>query len=114
MGIAGFPDIFQSRMSELMVAFERIRAYMDDLLCITKASQNDYLHKLNLVLTRLWDMDILVNIHKLSFCAIEMEYLGYVLTRDGIKPHPKKVQAILMLPLPQNVKQLCRFQGMVQ
>jgi hypothetical protein len=51
---------------------------------------------------------------KSSFCAVETEYLGYVLSRDGIKPQPKKVQAILALTLPQNVKQLRRFLGMVQ
>jgi hypothetical protein len=32
MGIAGFPDIFQAKMSELMVALEFIRTYLDDLL----------------------------------------------------------------------------------
>ena len=55
-----------------------------------------------------------VNARKLSFCAVETEYLGYVLSRDGIKPQPKKVQAILALTLPQNIKQLRRFLGMVQ
>jgi hypothetical protein len=45
---------------------------------------------------------------------VETEYLGYVLSRDGIKPQPKKVQAILALTPPQNVKQLHRFLGMVQ
>eukprot|EP00804_Cyclotella_cryptica_P011423 CCRYP_016384-RA/>CCRYP_016384-RA protein AED:0.34 eAED:0.34 QI:0/0/0/1/0/0/2/0/232 len=45
---------------------------------------------------------------------METEYLGYVLSRDGIKPQPKKVQAILVLTPPQNVKQLRRFLGMVQ
>ena len=43
-----------------------------------------------------------------------MEYLGYVLTRDGIKPQEKKVQAILALQLPKGVKQLRAFLGMVQ
>eukprot|EP00804_Cyclotella_cryptica_P026398 CCRYP_008082-RA/>CCRYP_008082-RA protein AED:0.41 eAED:0.41 QI:0/0/0/0.5/0/0/2/0/123 len=43
-----------------------------------------------------------------------MQYLGYVLSRDGIKPQPKKVQAILALTPPQNVRQLRRFLGMVQ
>ena len=32
MGIAGSPDIFQAKMSELMVAFEFVRTYLDDLL----------------------------------------------------------------------------------
>jgi hypothetical protein len=45
---------------------------------------------------------------------VETEYLGYVLSRDGIKPQQKKVQAILALTLPQNVKRLCRFLGIVQ
>ncbi len=43
---------------------------------------------------------------KSSFCAHEIEYLGYILTRKGIKPQPKKVQAILALNLPNNVKEL--------
>jgi hypothetical protein len=48
------------------------------------------------------------------FCAHEIEYLGYILTREGIKPQPKKVQAVLMLSPPDNVKELRHFLGMVQ
>ncbi len=48
------------------------------------------------------------------FCALEIEYLGYVLTRDGIKPQSNKVQAILAIRLPTGVKQLRHFLGMVQ
>jgi hypothetical protein len=36
MGIAGSPDIFQGKMSELMESLEYVRAYFDDLLCISK------------------------------------------------------------------------------
>jgi hypothetical protein len=36
MGIAGSPDIFQGKMSELIDSFEYVRAYFDDLLCISK------------------------------------------------------------------------------
>ena len=45
---------------------------------------------------------------------IETEYLGYILTRDGIKPQVNKVQAILALNPPTNVKELRGFLGMVQ
>jgi hypothetical protein len=38
MGIAGFPDIFQGKMLELMKTLEYVRAYLDDLLCISKLS----------------------------------------------------------------------------
>ncbi len=46
-GIAGSPDIFQEKMSELIVALEFARAYLDDLLCITKASLDDHLENVN-------------------------------------------------------------------
>ncbi len=51
---------------------------------------------------------------KLTFCALEIEYLGYVITREGIKPQSNKVQAILAIQPPTNVKQLRHFLGMVQ
>ncbi len=55
-----------------------------------------------------------VNADKSIFCALEIEYLGYVLTKDGIKPQSNKVQAILAIQLPKGVKQLRHFLGMVQ
>jgi hypothetical protein len=55
-----------------------------------------------------------VNAAKSFFCTHKIEYLGYILTREGIKPQPKKVQAILVLNPPHNVKELRHFLGMVQ
>ena len=114
MGVAGSPDIFQAKMSELMAALEFVRTYLDDLLCITKGSLEDHLEKLRLVLTRLQDAGLKVNAEKSNFCAHETEYLGYILTRDGIKPQTNKVQAILALKPPTSVKELRTFLGMIQ
>ncbi len=66
------------------------------------------------VLTRLHDAGFKVNAAKSLFCAHEIEYLGYMLTRKGIKPQSKKGQAILALNLPNNVNELRHFLGMVQ
>ncbi len=49
----------------------------------------------------------------MTFCALEIEYLGYVLTRDGIKPQSNKVQAVLAIKQPTGVRQLRHFLGMV-
>jgi hypothetical protein len=65
-------------------------------------------------LTRLHDAGLKVNAAKSSFCAHEIEYLGCILTREGIKPQPMKVQAILALNLPNNVTELRHFLRMVQ
>jgi hypothetical protein len=74
----------------------------------------DHLDKLKMVLTRLREVGIQVNARKSAICAIEMEYLGYILTCTGIKPHPNKVTAILALTPPKNVKDLRKFLYMVQ
>ena len=71
MGIAGSPDIFQEKMSELMETLEYVRAYLDDLLCISKLSLEDHLDKLEVVLWRLRDAGLKVNAAKSTFCALD-------------------------------------------
>ncbi len=79
MAIEGCPDIFQGKMLELMESFEFVRAYLDDLLCISKLSLEDHLEKLEVVL-RLRDAGLKVNAAKSTFCTLEIEYRGYVLS----------------------------------
>ncbi len=90
-----------------------VRAYLDDLLCISRSSLEDHLKKLEEVLRRLRDAGLKVNAEKLTFCALEIEYLGYILSRDGIKPQSNKVQAILTIQPPKHVRELRHFLGMV-
>ncbi len=75
MGIACSPDIFQAKMSELMAALEFVRAYLDDLLCITKGNLDDHLSKLRTVFIRLRCAGLKIDVPKCSFCAIEMDIL---------------------------------------
>jgi hypothetical protein len=69
---------------------------------------------MEIVLSKLCDAGLKVNVAKSLFCAHEIEHLGYILTREGIKPQPKKVQAILALNPPNIVKELRHFLGIVQ
>ncbi len=114
MGFAGLADIFQAEMGNLMATLEYVRAYIEDLLVITKGSLDDHLDKLKQVFIWLLDAGLKINTTKSVFCVQETEYLGYILTRGGIKPQPKMVQAILALNPPNNIKELWWFLGMVQ
>ncbi len=93
---------------------------MDDLLIITKQTLDKHLQRMETVPTRLCDAGLKVNVakslfcaHEILFCAHEIEYLGCILTREGIEPQSKKVQALLVLNPPNNVKELKHFLGMV-
>ncbi len=55
-----------------------------------------------------------VSTEKSTFCALEVEYLGYILTRDDIKPQSNMAQAILVIQLPKKGEQLQHFLGMAQ
>jgi hypothetical protein len=68
-----------------MVALEFVRAYINDISCITKGSLDDHLMKLRHVLIRLQHAGLKVHAKKCLYCAIETGYLGYVLTRDDTK-----------------------------
>jgi hypothetical protein len=76
MGIAGSPDIFQGKMVELMESLEYVRAYLDDLLCLSKLSLEDHLEELDEVLMQLCNSGLKVNAAKLTFCALEIESWG--------------------------------------
>ena len=113
MGLCNSPDIFQERMSTLMADLEFVRVYIDDLLCITNGTWEDHLEKLEEVLKRVQKAGLKVNAKKSFFGRPELEYLGYWVTRQGIQPLKKKVEAMSQIAPPTNRKQLRRFLGMV-
>ncbi len=73
MGFTVSADIFQVEMGNLMAALEYVRAYIDNLLVITKSSHDDHLGKLEQVFIRLRNTELKINAAKSIFCAQETE-----------------------------------------
>ena len=113
MGLCNSPDIFQEKMSDLMAGLEFVRVYLDDILAITKGTFDDHLEKLEQLLNRVSAAGLKVNGKKSFFARSELEYLGYFITKEGIRPVEKKVEAIMNLAPPTTKKQLRRFIGLV-
>ena len=101
MGLCNSPDIFQEHMSELMHDLNFVRAYIDDVAILSSGSWTDHLEKLDTVLSRLSQAGLKVNGLKSFFGQTEVEYLGHILTQNGVKPQPKKVHAILQIAPPK-------------
>ena len=66
-----------------------------------------------MVLIKLQEARLKINANKSKFFALETEYLGYVLSREGIAPQ-KKIDLVITLNPPTTVKELRTFSGMVQ
>jgi hypothetical protein len=100
-------------MDEILGDLEYTRTYIDDILITSTGSFDEHMEQLNEVLTRLERAGFRANVRKCYFAEAELEYLGYWLTRNGIQPQPKKVEAILRLQPPKTKRQLRHFLGMV-
>jgi putative transposase len=113
MGIKNSPDIFQSIMNDIFHDLDYVQCYIDDILITSQSNFEDHLEKLQKVLSRLEQTGFRANLRKCAIAQHELEYLGYWLSRNGIQPQPKKVEAILRLSPPKNKRQLRHCLGMV-
>ena len=96
------PDIFQDQICQLFKDLEMVWAYINDLLVVSSGTSfKEHIKDLDIIMKRLHDARLICKIDKCYFAGEpEMEYLGYItITKDVIKPNPKKVQAILS-PVP--------------
>ena len=113
MGLSNAPDIFQSTMSRLLGDLEWCQVYIDDILITSSGSYEEHMERLAIVLDRLQEAGFRANVRKCFFAKDRVEYLGYEISRQGIHPQPKKVEAILKMQPPTTKRQLRRFLGMV-
>ena len=113
MGIKNSPDVFQAIMTEILGDLDFVSVYLDDILITSDGTFDDHMTKIQAVLTRLEKANFRARVDKCFFARPELEYLGYIITRSGIQPQPKKVEAIVRLQAPKTRKQLRHFLGMV-
>ena len=91
-----------------------INCYLDDVLGMTKGSFDEHLQQLRQCFERFRAAGLKVNMKKCSFGLTEVKYLGYIITRDGIKADPSKIEAILKIEKPRTITEMKSLIGMVQ
>ena len=114
MGVSCSPDIFQAKIYELLGDIEGVKAYIDDILVIKKGSFKEHLEQLEEIFRRCQNTNLKLNAEKCRFGLNEIDYLGYIVTPEGIKPNPKKIKAIQSMERPTTVTEVRRLIGMVQ
>ena len=71
-----------------------------------------HLVHLKIVLQCLADTQLFAKMSKCQFCQASIEYLGQIVSAEGVKPYPKKIQAMIGWVVPKNMKQLKGFIGL--
>ena len=87
-------------------------AYIDDILCFSDTFA-EHVENLDKILGRLQKYNLLIQPAKCKFCRPTFEILGFISTKDGLKPNPIKVEAIKNYPYPGSRKEAECFIGMI-
>ena len=114
IGLHSAPATFQ-RLLDSVIGPDlepRAFAYLDDIIVLGRTFE-EHLQNLREVLHRLQAANLRINPEKCEFGRTELKYLGHVVTAQGVRTDPDKVQAILGMPPPTNLRELRRFLGMV-
>ena len=99
-------------METLLRDIPNVCVYLDDVL-VSGTSEKQHLQILDRVLHRLHQAGLKLKLDKCSFMLPAVEYLGHVISADGVRPAEDKKQAILEAPAPKNVTQLRSFLGLL-
>lgn len=111
-GISSAPEIFQRIMTEILDGLDGVICYFDDILLHTQ-SMPEHDKLLQVVGERVKDAGLELNEEKCEYKKEEITFLGHVISREGVKPDPTKIEAIKKLEEPADVGELRRFLGMI-
>ena len=111
-GLASSPAIFQRFISQLLMNIDGVVAFLDDIL-VGGENKEEHDRRLNQVLKVFQMHNVAINKKKTVLNTSSIEYLGYVISGDGIKPSPRKLAAILDAPAPRSVAEVQSFLGLV-
>lgn len=84
---------------------------MDDII-IYSPTIHEHISRLTEVFKRLRKANLKIQPDKCEFLRKEVAYLGHLITQDGVKPNPSKVDCILNFPVPKKSKDIQSFLGL--
>ena len=111
-GLRNAAQTFQRFIDTVLHGLDFVCAYIDDLLIASNSLEEHYQH-LEMVFRRLDEYGVVINPSKCQFGQTEVKFLGHLITQQGIRPLPSKIDAINNFPEPNSRRKLKQFLGMV-
>ena len=109
-GVKPASGIFQRVIENALTNISNTAVKIDDIL-ISGRDDSEHLQNIEKVFQVLKDLGVTVNKKKYTFFAKEIEYVGFILDKNGVHVNQNKVKAINELPEPKDLKQLQSFLG---
>ena len=112
-GLTNAPATFQRLMEYVLAGlqWEHCLIYLDDIIVFAKSFE-EQLERLQEVLDCLYEAGLKLKPSKCHLVKSKVDFLGHVVSRNGLSVDPRKVEAITKYPRPQNLTQLRQFLGL--
>ena len=107
-GINIAPEVFQKFNEKYFSGIDGVHVTHDDII-IAGVDEKDHDLKVNKFLQRAKEINIRLNPDKMQLRTDSLKYLGFIITKNGLKPDLEKVDCINNMPEPQHKKDLQRF-----
>ncbi|XP_074283582.1 putative mitochondrial protein AtMg00860 [Silene latifolia] len=112
-GLTNAPSTFQSLMNLIFRVYLRkfILVFFDDIL-IYSSSMATHKEHLKIALQTLRKHNLFSKRSKCIFGVNKVDYLGHIISGEGVSTDPFKIKAMMEWPVPKNVKELRDFFGL--
>ncbi|KAJ1151607.1 hypothetical protein NDU88_004387 [Pleurodeles waltl] len=111
-GLCNAPAAFQHFVNDILQELlDRIAVvYIDDILIFSDNLQEHIFH-VRSILTRLQENHLYVKLEKCAFHVEQVDFLGFILSPEGVGMDPAKIKTVQHWPFPCNVKEIQSFLG---
>lgn len=111
-GLANVPSICQHLMNSVFKPYLRkfILVFFDDILVFSRSLKEPLKH-IEMALEVLKQNSLYAKRSKCQFGLAQVEYLGHLISTDGVATDPRKMDAVRNWPVPTSIKQLPGFLG---
>ena len=111
-GLAQAPAYFQKLINDILKGCNFAMGYLDNIIIYSR-SEKEHLEHLEEIFTRLKAAGLKLKLEKCCFFKKHIQYLGHLISADGIQPLPEKLKSIAKMPAPRNPKEVKQFLGLV-
>ena len=98
-------------MDKLLHKIRNTFTFIDDILIVTKGTQQQHIEKVEEVMKTLDEAGIRLKSEKCKIAQRKTEWLGYYLSASGVKPIDEKIQAISNRLRPKTLKEQRSLMG---
>lgn len=113
-GVSVAPEVYQRKQHELLTGLDGVEPIADDILIVGCGDSDDeavrdHDTKLLARMERCREVRLRLSLRKVQLKVTEVHFHGPVLSTEGLRPDPEKVQAVQAMPPPVDVKSVQRF-----